>query len=118
LIEINDGGLNCWTSPAPSFYVVLYAGHRSAPRILAALAGVVHHRHRADGDEHNRDIALRSAGMFSVPLFHWFAVLRIEGCQTGLLGDINNRQACRSMPGTSFSLTADHVFAGKFTRRR
>jgi len=62
-------------------------------RILAALAGVVHHRHRATGDEHNRDIALRSAAMFSVPLFHWFAVLRIEGCQTGLLGDISNIQA-------------------------
>ena len=68
--------------------------------------------------EHNGDIALRSAAMFSVPLFHWFAVLRIEGCQTRLLGDINNRQACRSMRGTNFSLTANHVFAGKFTRQR
>ena len=36
-------------------YLVPYAGHRSAPRMLAALAGVVHDRQRADGDEHNRD---------------------------------------------------------------
>jgi len=55
LIEINDGGLNCRTSAVPNFYVVLYARHRSAPRMLAALAGLVHHRQRADGDEHNRD---------------------------------------------------------------
>jgi hypothetical protein len=38
-----------------NFHVVLYAGHRSAPRMLAALAGLVHHCKRADGDEHNRD---------------------------------------------------------------
>jgi hypothetical protein len=55
LIEINDGGLNCRTSAVPNFYVVPHAGHWSAPRILAALAGVVHDRQRADGDEHNRD---------------------------------------------------------------
>jgi len=55
LIEINDGGLNCRTSAVPSFCVVVYAGHRSAPRVLAALAGVVHDRQRADGDEHKRD---------------------------------------------------------------
>jgi hypothetical protein len=55
LIEINDGGLNCRTSVGPNFYVVLYAGHRSAPRMLASLAGFVHHRQRANGDEHNRD---------------------------------------------------------------
>jgi hypothetical protein len=50
LIEINDGGLI-----ADRFYVVPYGGHRSAPPILAALAGLVHHRQRADDDEHNRD---------------------------------------------------------------
>jgi hypothetical protein len=55
LIEINDGGLNCRTSAVPSFYVVPYAGHWSTPRMLAALAGLVHHRERACGDEHNRD---------------------------------------------------------------
>jgi hypothetical protein len=55
LIEINDGGLNCRNSDLPSFYVVPYGGHRSAPRMLAALTGLVHHRQRADGDEHNRD---------------------------------------------------------------
>ena len=37
------------------FYVALYRGFRSAPRVLAALAGVVHDGQRADGDEHNRD---------------------------------------------------------------
>jgi hypothetical protein len=54
LIEINDGGLNCRTSAVPSFYVVPH-GRRIAPRMLAALAGVVHDRQRADGDEHSRD---------------------------------------------------------------
>jgi hypothetical protein len=48
-------GLIAENSTAPSFYVVLKAGHRSAPRMLAALAGVVHDRQRADGHEHNRD---------------------------------------------------------------
>jgi hypothetical protein len=38
-----------------SFYVVPYGGNRSAPRMLAALAGVIHDRQRADGHEHNRD---------------------------------------------------------------
>jgi hypothetical protein len=42
-------------SAAPGFYVVPHVGHRGAPRILAALAGLVHHSQRADGDEHNRD---------------------------------------------------------------
>jgi len=42
-------------STLPSFYVVPYGGHRGAPRMLAALAALVHHRQRADGDEHNRD---------------------------------------------------------------
>jgi DNA polymerase IV len=45
---------NCRSS-AVSFYVVPYRGHRSAPRMLAAPPGLVHHRERADGDEHNRD---------------------------------------------------------------
>jgi hypothetical protein len=62
LIEIKDGvrfstwRLNCRTSAAaPSFYVLLYDGHWSTPRMLAALAGLVHHRQRAKSDEHNRD---------------------------------------------------------------
>jgi hypothetical protein len=55
LIEINDGGLKLPPSAVPSVYVVPYAGHRSAPRVLAALTGVVHDRQRADGDEDNRD---------------------------------------------------------------
>jgi hypothetical protein len=42
-------------SALPSFYVVRYGGHRSAPRMLAALAGFIHDRQRADGHEHNRD---------------------------------------------------------------
>ena len=42
-------------SGLPSFYVVPYGGHWSAPRMLAALAGVVHHRQSAYGDKHNRD---------------------------------------------------------------
>jgi hypothetical protein len=53
LIEINDGGLN--SSAVPNFYVVPHCGHRSAPRMLAALAGVVHDRQCADDDEHHRD---------------------------------------------------------------
>jgi hypothetical protein len=55
LIEINDGGLNCRTSALPGFYVLPYAGRRSAPRMLAAFAGVVHNCQRADSHEHNRD---------------------------------------------------------------
>jgi hypothetical protein len=55
LIKINDGGLNCRTSALPGFYVLPYAGRRSAPCMLAALAGVVHNRQRADGYKHNRD---------------------------------------------------------------
>jgi hypothetical protein len=55
LIEINDGGLNCRTSALPGFYVLPYAGRGSAPRMLAALAGVVHNCQRADSHEHNRD---------------------------------------------------------------
>jgi hypothetical protein len=47
--------LNCRTSAVPSFYVVPYGGHRSAPRMLGALAGLIHHRERADGDEYNCD---------------------------------------------------------------
>ena len=39
----------------PGFYVLPYAGRRSAPRMLAALAGVVHNCQRADSHEHNRD---------------------------------------------------------------
>jgi len=54
-MEINDGGLNCRTSALPGFYVLPYAGRRSAPRMLAALASVVHNYQRADSHEHNRD---------------------------------------------------------------
>jgi hypothetical protein len=46
------------TSPEPpsaSFYMVPHGGHRSAPRMLAALAGVVHDRQRADSHQHYRD---------------------------------------------------------------
>jgi len=32
---------------------VPYGGHRSAPRMLAALAGLVHRRQSAYGDKHN-----------------------------------------------------------------
>jgi hypothetical protein len=39
---------------AVTFYVVP-RGHWGAPRMLAALAGLVHHRQRANGGEHNRD---------------------------------------------------------------
>jgi hypothetical protein len=54
-VQFNGWRLNCLTSAAaPSFYVLLYGGHWSAPRMLAALAGVVHHRQRAKSDEHNR----------------------------------------------------------------
>jgi hypothetical protein len=43
----------------------------------------------------SRQTALQQKGVlrapqdrrFGVPLFHWFAILRIEGCRTGLLGD-------------------------------
>ena len=31
------------------------AGHRSAPRMLAALTSLVHHGQRTHGDEHDRD---------------------------------------------------------------
>lgn len=39
-------------SAVPNLYVM---AHRSTPRVLAALAGFVHHSQRAHGDEHNRD---------------------------------------------------------------
>jgi hypothetical protein len=42
-------------SAVPNFYVMLYAGHRSAPRMLAGLAGLVHDSQRAQGYEHNCD---------------------------------------------------------------
>jgi hypothetical protein len=42
-------------SAAPGFYVVPHVGHWGAPRILAALTGLVHRSQRADGDERNRD---------------------------------------------------------------
>jgi hypothetical protein len=61
-------------SAAPGFYVVPHVGHRGAPRILAALAGLVHCSERADGDEHNRDKdndqgALH--GDLAPPATHW-----------------------------------------------
>jgi hypothetical protein len=49
LIEINDGGLIAGPQLCPVFM------WRSAPRMFAALAGLVHHCHRAHGAEHNRD---------------------------------------------------------------
>ena len=39
-------------SPRPNLYVVPFGGHRSAPRVRAALAGVVHN---PASHEHNRD---------------------------------------------------------------
>jgi hypothetical protein len=40
----------------PSFYVVpYYGGHRSAPRVIAALASFVHDRQSAADYEHNHD---------------------------------------------------------------
>jgi hypothetical protein len=42
-------------SAVPGSYVVPYRRGRSAPRMFAALADLVHHRQRADGAEHNRD---------------------------------------------------------------
>jgi hypothetical protein len=36
----------------PNLYVVPFGGHRSAPRVIAALAGVVHN---PAGHEHNHD---------------------------------------------------------------
>ena len=47
--------VNRLNSAVPRFYVMRYSGHRSTPLVLAALAGVVHDRQRADGDEHKRD---------------------------------------------------------------
>jgi hypothetical protein len=41
--------VNRGDSTAPSFNVVLKAGRRSAPRMLAALEGVVHDGQSADG---------------------------------------------------------------------
>ena len=39
----------------PNFHVVPYAAGRGAPLMLAALAGVIHDRQRANGHEHDRD---------------------------------------------------------------
>ena len=39
----------------PSFYVVPYGIDRSAPRMIAALAGFVHDRQSAADYEHNHD---------------------------------------------------------------
>jgi hypothetical protein len=36
----------------PDFYVMSYGRHRSTPLMLAALAGIVHDRQRADGSKH------------------------------------------------------------------
>ena len=38
----------------PNRYVVSEAGHRSAPAVMAALAGVVHKRQGTAGYDHNR----------------------------------------------------------------
>jgi hypothetical protein len=37
----------------PRLYVLPYGGHRSAPDVLLALAGVVHDRHSAADYEHS-----------------------------------------------------------------
>lgn len=39
----------------PDFYVMPQGGHRSTPLMLAALAGIVHDRERADGSKHKGD---------------------------------------------------------------
>ena len=39
----------------PSFYVMVHGGHRSAPRVIAALAGLVHDRQSAADYEYNHD---------------------------------------------------------------
>jgi hypothetical protein len=45
--------VNLLNSARPRFYVMPYGGHWSAPLMLAALAGVVHDRQGADGQQHN-----------------------------------------------------------------
>jgi len=47
--------VNRRNSTTSSFYVVLQTGRRSAPRMLAGLAGVVHDCQRADSHEHSCD---------------------------------------------------------------
>jgi hypothetical protein len=39
----------------PDFHVMSDGGHRSTPLMLAALAGVVHDRQRANGSKHEGD---------------------------------------------------------------
>jgi hypothetical protein len=64
LIEINDGARFCemrsadlidGNSAVPKCYMMPNGGHRSAPRMLAALTSLVHHGQRTHGDEHDRD---------------------------------------------------------------
>jgi hypothetical protein len=45
--------VNRLNSAVASFYVMPYCGHWSTPLMLAALAGVVHDRQCADGQQHN-----------------------------------------------------------------
>jgi hypothetical protein len=42
-------------SAALGFYMMLYGRHWSAPLVLAALAGIIHDRKSAEGQQHNRD---------------------------------------------------------------
>ena len=73
------GGTGLIAGNSASFYVVAH-GRRSAPRMLAALAGVVHDRQRADGDEHNApdcgEIA-KLSGASAQGLMDYFAALPI-----------------------------------------
>jgi hypothetical protein len=44
---------NRLNSAVPGFYVMPYGGHWRTPLMLSGLAGVVHDRQSADGQQHN-----------------------------------------------------------------
>jgi hypothetical protein len=54
LIEINSEQISVRRNSAVLGYVMPYSGHRSAPFMLAAFAGVIHERQGADGQKHDR----------------------------------------------------------------